>query len=191
MSSPNWAPPWLLGGSEPVPGGRQVVSGTIATPAATATRLWTPTALAAAELLVREAVARLREHPAIWAWNLGNEPDRWRAARRCRCRSRWAERLFALIRELDQNTTSPWACTPTRSCATTGFALTGCSMPRTWPSCTRIPSTGTSAPRRSARRRALRDGPDRVALGQADAHGGVRRLHRTPASPRRPGSGRR
>ena len=27
------------------------------------------------DLLLREVVGRLRGHPGVWAWNLGNEPD--------------------------------------------------------------------------------------------------------------------
>jgi len=101
MSGPNWAPRWLLGGHEPVPGGRQVVSGTDPDAGSYRNPFVAPTALAAAELLVRETVTRLRHHPAIWAWSLGNEPDLFALPPDERAGPDWAARLFALIRELD------------------------------------------------------------------------------------------
>jgi endo-1,4-beta-mannosidase len=102
MSGPNWAPSWLLGGSEPVPGGRQVISGSDRDAGSYRNPFVDLEALAAAELLLRETVSRLRQHPAIWAWNLGNEPDLFALPPGERDGPDWAGRLFAVIRELDE-----------------------------------------------------------------------------------------
>ena len=58
-----------------MPGGRQVISGTDHDAGSYRNPFVDHEALAAAELLLRETVQRLRQHAAIWAWNLGNEPD--------------------------------------------------------------------------------------------------------------------
>jgi endo-1,4-beta-mannosidase len=60
-----------------------------------------PVALAAAELQLRTVVGHLREHPAIWAWNLGNEPDLFARPPDQAAGPEWAKRLFGAIRELD------------------------------------------------------------------------------------------
>jgi endo-1,4-beta-mannosidase len=101
MSGPNWAPPWLLGGDGPVPGDRQVISGNDLDAGSYRNPFVDPEALEASELLLRETVARLRQHPAIWAWNLGNEPDLFALPPDDRVGPSWAAHLFSVIRELD------------------------------------------------------------------------------------------
>jgi endo-1,4-beta-mannosidase len=101
MSGPNWAPPWLLGGDEPVPGGRQVISGRDRDAGSYRNPFRDGVALAAAERLLRETIGRLAGHPAIWAWNLGNEPDLFATPPDERAGPDWAARLFAVIAELD------------------------------------------------------------------------------------------
>ncbi len=101
MSGPNWAPGWLLGGEEPVPAARQVVSGGHEAAGSYRNPFVDPEALAAAELQLRTVVARLRDHPAIWAWNLGNEPDLFARPPHERAGPAWARRLFGVIREVD------------------------------------------------------------------------------------------
>jgi endo-1,4-beta-mannosidase len=102
MSGPNWAPPWLLGGSEPVPDARQVVSGPDLDAGSYRNPFVDPVAVRAAELQLRTVVGRLRHHPAIWAWNLGNEPDLFAHPPDAIAGPDWARRLFAVIRELDE-----------------------------------------------------------------------------------------
>jgi endo-1,4-beta-mannosidase len=77
MSGPNWVPPWLLGGdSYPAPGVRQVVSaGVPVSPGHYRNQFTDPVAVAAARRLIEAVVSRLHAHPAVWCWNLGNEPD--------------------------------------------------------------------------------------------------------------------
>jgi endo-1,4-beta-mannosidase len=101
MSGPNWAPRWLLGGQEPVPADRQVVSGASHAAGSYRNPFVDPVALDAAELQLRTVVAALRDHPAIWAWNLGNEPDLFARPPDALAGPAWARRLFGTIRELD------------------------------------------------------------------------------------------
>lgn len=74
MSGPNWAPRWLLGGSERprdllvATAGRYVDQGY-------RNPYRDPQARRAQRLLVGEVCRVLRQHPAIWMWNLANEPD--------------------------------------------------------------------------------------------------------------------
>jgi endo-1,4-beta-mannosidase len=78
MSGPNWAPDWLLDPHRPMrPGERQVVS---LTRASAADRnifnpYVEPFVIEAEDLQLRTICGHLRDHPAIWAWSLGNEPD--------------------------------------------------------------------------------------------------------------------
>lgn len=101
MSGPNWAPSWLLGGDEPVPEGRQVVSGADQDAGRYRNPYTDQVALDAAELQLREVVGRLQDHPGVWAWNLGNEPDNFALPPDDEGGAGWAARMFAAIRELD------------------------------------------------------------------------------------------
>lgn len=71
MSGANWIPHWALGGSGM--GRFPVVSGDVV--ADRIPRNWydDATITDAQALLAREAAAALRGHPALWAWDLGNE----------------------------------------------------------------------------------------------------------------------
>ncbi|MEX1344231.1 MAG: hypothetical protein AB1Z63_06135, partial [Candidatus Limnocylindrales bacterium] len=51
--------------------------------------------------LLREVVGRLRGHPGVWAWNLGNEPDNFALPPDDAAGAEWCARMFAVIRELD------------------------------------------------------------------------------------------
>ena len=76
MSGPSWAPAWLLRRDEPMaPGIRQVVTGDRAVNCAYSNPYTDPVAVQAGEKLIRTVVERLREHPAVGIWNLGNESD--------------------------------------------------------------------------------------------------------------------
>ena len=101
MSGPNWAPAWLLGGDEPVSGGRQVISGADLDAGPYRNPYVDPVALDAAELHIREVVGRLAGHPGVWCWNLGNEPDNYALPPTDEAGAAWARRLFAAVAELD------------------------------------------------------------------------------------------
>jgi endo-1,4-beta-mannosidase len=104
MSGPNWAPPWLLGGDRPVPGGRQVVSGGSRDAGSYRDPFTDYMAISAAELLLRTVVHRLSGHPAIWAWNLGNEPDLFSLPDDAAAAPAWARRMIVAIRQVDDRT---------------------------------------------------------------------------------------
>ena len=101
MSGPNWAPAWLLGGDDPVPGDRQVVSGADLDAGPYRNPFVDPVALDAAELLLRAVVGGLAGHPGVWAWNLGNEPDNFALPPDDATGAAWCSRMFGVVRELD------------------------------------------------------------------------------------------
>jgi endo-1,4-beta-mannosidase len=103
MSGPNWSPAWLLGGDQPVPGGRQVVTAGRTVTGGYRNPFTDPLALDAQELLVRNVVGRLHDHPGIWAWNLGNEPDLFALPPDAGAGPAWARRLVSAIRERDEH----------------------------------------------------------------------------------------
>ncbi len=100
MSGPNWAPRWLLHGS-PAPSARQLVSGGQIVDSGYHNPYTDPTALAAERLLLTTVVEALRTHPAIWAWNLGNEPDLFAQPPNAAIGRAWVETMTALIHDLD------------------------------------------------------------------------------------------
>ncbi|MEM7347837.1 MAG: cellulase family glycosylhydrolase, partial [Chloroflexota bacterium] len=102
MSGPNWAPGWMLLPDEPMPPGvNQLVSGQQIVDCGYINPYTDPTALAAEELLLRTVVSRLKDHPAIGIWNLGNEPDLFAWPPDAATGKAWVQRMTALIRDID------------------------------------------------------------------------------------------
>jgi endo-1,4-beta-mannosidase len=78
MSGPNWAPDWLIDPDAPRrPDERQLVSLTRRTgsPHTIHNTYTTPFVIEAEDLLLRTVCGELRDHPAVWGYSLGNEPD--------------------------------------------------------------------------------------------------------------------
>jgi endo-1,4-beta-mannosidase len=102
MSGPNWAPDWLLNPSRGQ-GQRQVVS--LGRPYASAHDIYNPYTerfvLDAECLQLRAICTELRDHPAIWAWSLGNEPDLFARPPSADAGRRWIADMAATIREVD------------------------------------------------------------------------------------------
>ena len=98
MSGPNWAPGWLLGGEVDAP---QVVSGGRIVTGGYRNMFTDPTALAAERLLLTTVVSAFKDHPAIWLWNLGNEPDLFAWPPTAAAGRRWAQEMTTLITALD------------------------------------------------------------------------------------------
>ncbi len=107
MSGPNWSPRWLLGGDWPrkdsnewirdvVCGGKRVEQGYY-------NMFHHPVALDAERLLLRAVVSRLKDHPGIWMWNLGNEPDLFAWPDSAENGAAWAREMVTLIKEIDSN----------------------------------------------------------------------------------------
>lgn len=102
MSGPNWPPRWLVGG--PLPQHtwiRQVVSAGKLTDEGYRNMFHDPVALDAARLLLRTVVSRLKDHPAIWMWNLGNEPDLFAWPNSDAEGRAWTHEMVSLIHEID------------------------------------------------------------------------------------------
>jgi len=100
MSGPNWAPGWLLDGL-PLPFARQVVSGGQVVQSGYRNYFTDDEARAAQRLLLRTVVSAFRDHPAVWMWNLGNEPDLFAIAPDRATGRGWVEEMTTLIRQID------------------------------------------------------------------------------------------
>jgi endo-1,4-beta-mannosidase len=100
MSGPNWSPRWLLNGNA-APAGRLVVSGGQIVSRGYRNPYTDPEALAAERLQLREVVRRLKDHPAVWAWNLGNEPDLFAEPPDAPTGRRWVADMVQTIKEVD------------------------------------------------------------------------------------------
>lgn len=101
MSGPNWAPRWLLDERvPPLPPGR-LVSGGEMVDLGYRNMLTDPVALDAARLHLRVVVGTLRDHPAVWMWNLGNEPDLFALPPDRATGRAWVQEMTGLIRSID------------------------------------------------------------------------------------------
>src|SRR5215471_16016477 len=60
------------------------------------------------QLLLTTVVTALRDHPGVWMWNLGSEPDLFAWPPDHRAGRAWAREMVALIHGLDP--TRPVAC---------------------------------------------------------------------------------
>jgi endo-1,4-beta-mannosidase len=103
MSGPNWAPGWLLGGKGTYPARdvRQVVSGGRVVSGSYRNMYTDPAALEGSKLLLRTVVDVLKDHSAVWMWNLGNEPDLFAWPPNARAGRAWVREMARLIRDLD------------------------------------------------------------------------------------------
>ena len=99
-SGPNWPPRWLLG-DPTVPTERPMVSGGQIVASAYRNPYCDAVALAAERLLVSRVVTELRDHPGVWLWNLGNEPDLFACPNDHHAGRAWVRDLVTLIHELD------------------------------------------------------------------------------------------
>lgn len=102
MSGPNWSPRWLLGG--PLPSHdwiKDVISEGRRTDLGYRNMFHDPLALSAERLLLRTVVTRLKDHPGIWVWNLGNEPDLFAQPNSAAAGRAWVKELVDLIKAID------------------------------------------------------------------------------------------
>jgi endo-1,4-beta-mannosidase len=60
-----------------------------------------PFVIEAEELQLRTVCGELRDHPAIWAWSLGNEPDLFCQPTSAEIGTRWVERMTRTIKSVD------------------------------------------------------------------------------------------
>ncbi|GAB4518089.1 MAG: hypothetical protein OHK0046_25420 [Anaerolineae bacterium] len=103
MSGPNWSPRWLLdeeaGAPSPFP--RQLVSRGEIVPLGYRNPYHDPVALNAERLLLRTVVTEFKEHPALWVWNLGNEPDLFAWPNSAEAGRAWVNEMTQLIKSID------------------------------------------------------------------------------------------
>ncbi|HLU11585.1 MAG TPA: hypothetical protein VK003_18065 [Oceanobacillus sp.] len=103
MSGPNWSPRWMLDKALPLPmpDYRQVVSRDGVFDGGYRNMFSDPLCLEAERLLLRTVVGNLKDHPGIWAWNLGNEPDLFAFPPDASSGRAWVREMTSLIREID------------------------------------------------------------------------------------------
>jgi endo-1,4-beta-mannosidase len=103
MSGPNWSPGWLLaqGIEPPTPNLRQLVSGGQIVDSSYRNMFTDPVALDASRLLLRTVVGALTGHPAVWMWNLGNEPDLFAWPGSAEIGRAWVHEMTQLIKAAD------------------------------------------------------------------------------------------
>jgi endo-1,4-beta-mannosidase len=104
MSGPNWAPSWLIDRSRrPRPGDRQVVG--LTRPQGHNHPIFdmyiTRSVVEAEDRLLRAVCSELRDHPAVWAWSLGNEPDLFCRPADPETGRTWVHDRVAVIRAID------------------------------------------------------------------------------------------
>lgn len=107
MSGPNWAPRWMLHGDKP-PYVRQVVSDGKVVESGYLNQYSDEMMLWAEKLQLRTVVQLLKDHPAIWCWNLGNEPDLFAWPSSDLAGEKWASESVDTIHEIDS--THPVTC---------------------------------------------------------------------------------
>ncbi len=101
MSGPNWAPPWLLDERvPPMPPGK-LISGGRPVNIGYRNYFTDPVAREAQRLQVRTVVGALRDHPGVWMWNLGNEPDLFAIAPDRETGRAWVQEMTGLIKSID------------------------------------------------------------------------------------------
>jgi endo-1,4-beta-mannosidase len=100
MSGPNWLPAWAFS-DEPYAGTRVFLREGEATDRRPRLLFEDEGMLAAQELLAREVAGRLRDHPALWGWDLCNEIDIVQAPATPQVGDAWVRRLTAAVRSGD------------------------------------------------------------------------------------------
>ena len=103
MSGPNWAPCWLLDKTapSPSPSAVQVVSGGSVVDSWYRNMFHDHTALDAERLLLRTVVNEYKDHPGVWMWNLGNEPDLFAWPNTDEAGRSWSREMSDLVRSMD------------------------------------------------------------------------------------------
>ena len=107
MSGPNWSPRWLVGGPLPPSAHqswlRDVVSAGKKIDQGYRNMFHDEMALSASRLLLKTVVSALKDHPGIWMWNLGNEPDLFAWPNSSDEGAAWVKEMVDLIKSIDPN----------------------------------------------------------------------------------------
>lgn len=102
MSGPSWAPTWMLEGEMPS-NIRQVVSAGKIVNKGYRNPFSDERVLRGEKLQLHTVVQLLKDHPAVWCWNLGNEPDLFALPSSDSVGERWAAEMVSLIHSVDTN----------------------------------------------------------------------------------------
>ena len=107
MSGPNWSPRWLLGGDLPGKDNfgwiRDLVSSGQPTAQGYYNMFHHEVAIKAEKLLLKTIVGMLKDHKAIWLWNLANEPDLFAWPLTSEEGAAWVKQMVDLIKSIDPN----------------------------------------------------------------------------------------
>jgi endo-1,4-beta-mannosidase len=107
MSGTNWSPRWLLGGELPPAAHsqwlRDVVSEGKKTDFGYRNMFHDEMAVNASKLLLKTVVGELKDHPGIWMWNLGNEPDLFAWPNTSDEGAEWVKEMVELVKSVDPN----------------------------------------------------------------------------------------
>jgi len=103
MSGPNWAPDWLLNGQPRVEGERQLVSlgRKDGSPFGIYNVYTEPFVVEAEKLQLRTVCGALKDHPAVWAYSLGNEPDLFCRPPNALAGKAWVREMVRTIKSVD------------------------------------------------------------------------------------------
>lgn len=104
MSGPNWSPRWLLDANADIPSSYnqiQVVSNKTVVSGGYRNPYHDVVALDAQRLLLRTVVNNLKDHPGVWMWNLGNEPDLFAEPHSAEAGRAWVREMTGLIKDID------------------------------------------------------------------------------------------
>lgn len=103
MSGPNWAPDWLLSRRPLQKGERQIVS--LRRPTGSPNTIYNvytePFVVDAEKLQLRTVCGALKDHPAVWAYSLGNEPDLFCRPPDAPTGRRWVAEMVRTIKSVD------------------------------------------------------------------------------------------
>jgi endo-1,4-beta-mannosidase len=105
MSGPNWAPDWMLSKIPTTAGQRPVVGlyRRTGSPTQIYNAYTEPFLIEAEDLQLRTVCGELKDHPAIWAWSLGNEPDLFCKPPDAATGAKWVADRVATIKAADPN----------------------------------------------------------------------------------------
>lgn len=103
MSGPNWLPVWMLLPGQPMPGGvSQVISQGKAVNCGYRNFFSDQMVHDAQEVLLESVITNFRSHPAVFVWNLGNEPDLLAKPFNNVDGENWVNLMRTIIRKFDE-----------------------------------------------------------------------------------------
>ena len=102
MSGVNWIPTWATGGDDGDDRFRVVSSGAVQSRSRVLRNWYADAAITDAQALLADRVAAaLSGHPAVWAWDLGNENSNCTIPPDPTAADRWLERMSSVLRARD------------------------------------------------------------------------------------------